>query len=602
MSSRSAQQPWPYPAFLNCYGHSYMQIAFGTRTQQGRIDGYVRSVMHTGPGPDGWQNHSISGAKLTSDTQSQGGWTRMMYYARGSNLVSPVGGPYVPNGGAFLFVWGINDLGALTNTVQANTAYQHAMRACISRARASVVYRNDYPNSTNLAFGAGFISQSFSWDYSSGNQTYKTITTVNATVTFTLPSDYKGETVAICFLWDPSAGGGSGGIVTFSGTAGVSGTFNMQQLLPNTATSKLPVVFRVKNLTAANAGQTIVSTVTTLGASGDVLFDSCWLESSTPSPVVVCNTARLRDNAAYSIYPAWTSSQVSADSDVQTFNTYLNSVVAEFDGMVQIADIDTALGKNPNAYGTDGLHPNEWGAAGCADAIANAYTACIPQSTYGEASNMQSQSPVSGVISRPHKTQQWYLPDAGGINPLGVNEYTILAQDAFAIPFYVSQGQTRWANWSLTFGSQAASTAPTVNFVVMDDRTYQGYPQNITDASANGAALSIGTSGTFTSTNTPGQNGFLGSVKDVGLYWLVILFVTAGSPNPGTLRTIKGPSMFMPGLSNTGAPISGNPCAWYNSGAGVGPIPQNFQGISLGQPGFSTLVDNPPAIGIKMGQ
>ena len=376
---------WPFPAYLSAFGHSYMQMAFGTRTQQGRMDSYVRSLMHVGPGADGWQNHCVAGAKLTLDHQDQGGWNRLMYNVRGSyQLTGTAAAPYVPNGGAFLLVWGINDLGFWGNTTQANTAYQHAMRACISRCRASTVYRTDYPNSSTIALGAGFASSIWAWNGTSGDNAYtSTATGGTNTVTITLPADFAGEDISVCWLWDATHGTGSGGVVTYSGTAGVTGTFDMRQMLPSTATGFMPCVSRITTLTSAAAGLTIIATVTTLGTSGSVVFDSWWIESSTPPPVVVCNTPRIL-NAGYALYTPWSSSQAGADNDVEVFNTYLTSLVAEFDGMVQIADLDGALSKRPAAFAADGLHPSEWGAAACADAVQAAFQSMASASTWGE--------------------------------------------------------------------------------------------------------------------------------------------------------------------------------------------------------------------------
>jgi len=598
---------WPFPAFLSAFGHSYMQMAFGTRSQQGRMDAYVRSLMHVGPGADGWNNHCVSGAKLTLDHQDQGGWNRLMYNVRGSyQLNGTAGAPYVSNGGAFLLVWGINDLGFWGNTVQANTAYQHAMRACISRCRASTVYRVDYPNSAPISLGAGFASGIWAWNGTSGDNSYtSTATGGTNTVTITLPADFAGEDIAICWLWDATHGTGSGGVVTYSGTAGVTGTFDMRQMLPATATGFMPCVTRITNLTAAAAGQTIVATVTTLGTSGSVVFDSFWIESDTPPPVVVCNTARLLNNSAYSIFSAWSSSQVTADSDVETFNTYLTTLVAEFDGMVQIADLDQALSKRPAAYGTDGLHPSEWGAAACADAVQAAFQAMNSNSTWGEAALLQDQSPLSGLLTQPRVSGQWYAPDTyGGVNAAGTSEYTVTSGDVFAIPFFINSGITKIVQWSLTHGNTASSTAITVFFAIFDDRMYRGLPHANAVAPANGSPLSIGTTGTFTSTTTPGTNtGYISQALDLGLYWLILKIVAAGSPTAGTLRTIKGPSPYMPVLGSGGVPpASGGPCAWKATGLGTGVMPGTFMDMSLAglpAPGGFAPVDNPPLVGLK---
>jgi hypothetical protein len=368
----------------------------------------------------------------------------------------------------------------------------------------------------------------------------------------------------------------------------------------------MPCVSRITNLTPAAAGLTIIATVTTLGASGSVVFDSWWIETSTPPPVVVCNTARLL-NTGYSLYPAWSSSQAGADADVEQFNTYLSGVVAEFDGMTQIADLDGALSKRAAAFSPDGLHPSEWGAAACADAVQAAFQAMNSSSTFGEAALLQDQSPLSGLVTQPRLNGQWYAPDAyGGVNASGTSEYTVVSGDVFGIPFFISSGSTRIVQWSLTHGATAASTNITVFFAIFDDRMYRGMPHANAIAPANGAALSVGTTGTFTSTTTPGTNtGYISQALDLGLYWLILKIAAVGSPTAGTLRTIKGPSPYMPVLGAGGVPpASGGSCGWKATGLGAGALPGTFMDMSLagvGLPGGFSAVDNVPLVGLKFG-
>ena len=204
-------------------------------------------------------------------------------------------------------------------------------------------------------------------------------------------------------------------------------------------------------------------------------------------------------------------------------------------------------------------------------------------------------------------TGQWYAPDAyGGVNASGTSEYTATSGDVFAVPFFISPGSTRIVQWSLTHGATAASTAVTVFFAIFDDRAYQGLPHANAIAPANGSALSVGTTGTFTSTTTPGTNtGYISQALDLGLYWLMLKIVAVGSPTPGTFRTVKGPSAYIPGLAAGGVPpTTGGPCGWKATGLGTGVMPGTFMDMSLAgrpSPGGFTAVDNVPLIGLKFG-
>lgn len=87
-------------------------------------------------------------------------------------------------------------------------------------------------------------------------------------------------------------------------------------------------------LTAADAGKTITATVSGIVASDtsfQVQFDSFWMESPDPTPVVVMNCPRY----------AWGTSIIFAN--IATMNTDTAGIIAEFDGAVALADVDTYI-------------------------------------------------------------------------------------------------------------------------------------------------------------------------------------------------------------------------------------------------------------------
>lgn len=100
------------------------------------------------------------------------------------------------------------------------------------------------------------------------------------------------------------------------------------------AGQQVPVVTRFV-LTAADAGKTIVGTVGSI-VSGDtsaqVQFDSFWMESPDPTPFVIMNTPRYAYAGANFKY-----------ADIATLNADTLLVAAEFDGAVQVADVDTFI-------------------------------------------------------------------------------------------------------------------------------------------------------------------------------------------------------------------------------------------------------------------
>lgn len=115
--------------------------------------------------------------------------------------------------------------------------------------------------------------------------------------------------------------------------------------------SLIPITVRLDTI-QADAGKTVVMTLSNPVAgdtSATVKFDSAWLESPRPRPVIITNTMRYQYNGS-------TSANILAD--IPTLNTATNTVIAEFDSMVKVADVDTYIwnrsGTCNGASGTGG--------------------------------------------------------------------------------------------------------------------------------------------------------------------------------------------------------------------------------------------------------
>lgn len=650
--------PNPVPQYWTVFGHSYYQIALGTRTQQGRADAYVSRLLYTQPGLNG-QNHCAPGIRLS--IQGDWGFGRVLQVVRGwtggagnlGNTAPYVVGGYGGSGGAYLLGWGINDLGYNGNTTQMNTAYQMALRTVISRCRMSTIGSTNnlnYPGGTGTFAVSGFASTAVN-GYSTAD-TLQFASTTTSSITITLPADYAGETVAILFMCSP---GGTGNTLTFTGTAGVTGTISTSGVMPSATLNNGPYIRRITNLTSAAASHTIIITITTLDTNW-VFFDSWWLEADNPPPVIVANTARLCSSpsgyAGYAMtltasglsgtavtstpstitvtstlgvasagtvtmpsaggtvtitYTGSTATTMTGctasggsgnyssntmtspgptDADVVTFNTYLTSLLPEFDAMVQVADIDTALNKSAAWFSFDGLHPNELGASRIAQAVYNAVQRLVPTSPAGQAANLNPPGPVLTPVSIPSMSGNIATSDTYG-GPNGT-AYTPVIGDMWALPIFVSSGVTQWTNWVMEMVT--ASVAPTVFMAVYDDRQMAGYPQWMTFQPANVTALSLlAAPGVFTSTNTSSSNGYLKQSIDPGLYWLVVKWVTTGTC---TIRTCKGPSKYVPNLTAAGAGGT-TPCGWKLTGQGTTAMTGRF-------PSGAALSDNVPMIGVKV--
>lgn len=554
------RKDYQVPDFWTVFGHSYMQYAFGTFYQTGRADSLLRGsfdIEHAN-----WQNYAVNGARAFTEGNSTGGFGRVLNRVRKPQR----GGPYVADGGALLLCYGINDLGLLGNTTQLRTAWIHAMRTIISLWRASVVYENGFQVGTRTSYGAGFGAIA-AVGYTSGDSAHWCTSTTNANFTCTLPSDYAGEPVSICLV---GASGVSGGIVTWSGTAGVTGTTSTSDITPGAAATHSPVIKRITNLTSANAGQTIIGTVTTLDGGGAVMLDCWWLESKTPPPVIVCNIARLTAAGYTGNYAGWTGTEAAHDADVDAWNADLRTLITEFDSMVQIADMDSAIGKDAAALFTDGLHPNEKGAADIVDAIRDAVKRLVPTSTSATL-NMNPSAPRAGPSLRPRISGQWYTAD---YHLTAATSYTPVSGHLMAIPIWVTQGREFWNR--LAVERVAGTSATTLRWGLYDDVGWSGYPRELVNEATSGGAFST-TATTGVSMSPTSGGGSFTWVLDPGLYWLALLIVTVGTG--ATLRALTGPNLVMPNVSAAGAPsttIASVPNHYRLTGQATTALPSTF--------------------------
>lgn len=649
----------PVSYFWSFYGHSYYQGSFGAHGPAGRADSIMRSLFGLAPIAE-TKNHCAVGAKATWNGLSQAGWTRLFQYEKG-NTINP-GYPDVCYDGAFFLGWGINDIGTNGNTVQNNTAYQHTLRACISRCRAARTWDAGSAAFTYGTPATGFNPVNFAWETSSGGNYYSATVTTTATISWTIPADYHGGTITFCLL---AKCGVAGATWQWGGTAGLGGTTSTSNIMPAAAGTlqntggRCPVVRRINGLTAANAGQTITLTVTAIDGSGSADFLGCWIESPWPPPVLIANSPRLNalgytayqgtytssltgtavsstpstitlasgttyglptagsvtcPSAGGTVTISWTggpgttlttltgvttsggsgnysSSTLTyagpVDADVTAFNGYLTSLLTEFDGLVRVVDLDTAIAKDPVALGTDGLHPSELGAARIADAFRVAALSLATTSTYGEASQLNVPNKTLVPVYLPRMSSGWYTSPGAGI---GGTAYPAVAGDMFAIPITATSQFEVWSRWSVE--TLAGSAGATIMFAIYDDRGTSGLPKHLYSTPCSGP-ITLATGAAVYNSPTSAGNGYLILGPDPGTYWLALLIVTAGTGV--TFRTVKGPSLLMPQLSGGGGAAS--QCGWKATGQGTAfpaswPFPFD--------PGLAVMSDNCPMIGIQV--
>lgn len=570
------------PDYWTVYGHSFWQYNGGSLDQTGRTDALFQGALNIDK--KNWRNHAKNGAILWYAGAGKGNWSTI-FNTRGK-YINRAAGPYSGEGGAVILGYGINDIGTIDPTTPIFAVWQTALRAAISRCRAATIYHGVLAGRT--AFGAGFTLVTGDYDNGAGvvgqtglgaAGTYYTAGSItNTTVTMTLPADYQGEPVAIA--WGGSWG--AAGLMTYSGTAGVTGTVELANQSPGASFVYTPIVNRITNLTSANAGQTIIATCTRFDAGASVRFIDWWLESLSPPAVLVCNINR-PTAAGYALYGGWTGTQAKKDGDVATANAGLASVVAEFDSMVQIVDLDAVIG-NQASLTSDGLHPNELGAALIVDQCILALQKIFPVTTRGNTSSMNTPSPRAGAVRLPHMSTKWYTTQAA--NGFGTSA-SMVAGDQYAMPFLVSEGREVFSTVCVEAIAAVAGTA--VRIGCYDDVEFLGYPQKMI---VNGEATSAGA---FTIAASAGVKSLLIPTfnwrLDPGLYWLAVKFTTVGVA--ATFRSLLGPVTSMTNLTSAGAGGT-NPVGYKHTGKGVGALEEYYP-----QAG-ATEVDAIPYVGLLL--
>ena len=127
----------------------------------------------------------------------------------------------VPNPSAYAIVHGVNDIGVMnlnttaTSFAQIQKAYTNTLRSVISRCRAGSLYGSYYASGATNTAGTPPVS----WDstitttgFTSTPQTtsntgvavYRSSTNGN-TITYTIPANFAGGTIAMCFLGNKNA-------------------------------------------------------------------------------------------------------------------------------------------------------------------------------------------------------------------------------------------------------------------------------------------------------------------------------------------------------------------------------------------------------------
>lgn len=279
--------------------------------------------------------------------------------------------PYVALSPVCLLDYGYNDLAYLSSSVTTALAwFSMALTACCCIARSGGYFPD---TDSSVAYGGSggshWTAQTSQQQY--GSPTNHKTTTLNDTVTITVPADFPGGEVDILTI--AYGGGAKWSTVTDGGTAqvldGTSSAYGSGSGRGNL------VVQRLAGLAAG--AHTIVMTLTALDGSATAIFDS-WLIAAPDTPAVVLLNHPLSPGLPYS--SGGVHDPVTAD-DVTALNTAVAAVGASFASGVVIGDFagavasaggDVAAGQPGSRFVSDGLHLNSAGSALAAQAAREA--------------------------------------------------------------------------------------------------------------------------------------------------------------------------------------------------------------------------------------
>jgi hypothetical protein len=274
-------------------------------------------------------------------------------------------------------------------------------------------------------------------------------------------------------------------------------------------------------------------------------------------------------------------SHAAADTDITNWNSMIATVVAQFDSMVQVVDLDAAIGADATVpsnvytwFSMDGGHLNALGHMRCAQAVMLAAINLIAPTTDPQPfANLQEQSvPVyePAEYRRVIRTGQIYLPDGAILGPVA-NLYTAVLGDCFAFPFFVTEAAEFWTT---VFMDQSNAGTSQMRVAVYDDvgggNGPLGYPSCVL---IDTGVVAMNGSASVTNIAPAG----IARTIYPGLNWLVIKCDVLGTAS--TFYTMFGTSLQLPGWNGAHLGTSTNflqPIAYKVTGVAAGAFPGVF--------------------------
>jgi hypothetical protein len=422
------------------------------------------------------------------------------------------------------------------------------------------------------------------------------MTTSTGPGNFTLDSawieSFKPNPILICNVPKPVCANKlfyfGDGVTSGVNTSFTSGSANFSTTAPNsdngiaiTETDAQGAFTAGKTITVTNSTTAVLSGNAT-GAFTSIKFSLNRIVNGYAQPYYTTN-------ADFS--GATVGSHASADTDVNNLNAAITAVVASWDSMVGLVDLDTAIGSDANLpaniytwFAVDGMHLNDWGLEVFYKLIVNAANALRPV----------TDNISTGILEQSSTGTYLYLPERRPVvNGLFYgpeftvygSAYSAVAGDVFALPFMVTEPTCQLANFYCEV-TNTPTTGSSVRYGIYDDVNFTGRPQVLRFEATNAAAKSCGTGAAVLSTACT-------IFIKPGLYWLVLKMDTIVATAP-QWRTITGPNKYMPNQAAAGG--ANTYIAWKYTGVGVGAFPANA--LTFGA--SPTLASTAPVLWVQL--
>lgn len=464
------------PGCLTYFGHSYFDPVSGVSTSTLSTTGglvnsdqslFKQSLAALGLSEAKVINYACSQSCIIMDntgspTGSKGGHVQTLQSYSPINIRQGQAGkmaPWTSNIGLTVLLWGINDIQAFAGGSQDGLYrknYIEAWRTVFSRVRSGAVY--EALTDTNTAFsggglGGGTWSSVASTTVNSGTGFART-STVGATATISIPSDYDGGAIALLFIGRKGLLGGQANITIDGVLVDTINTSNVtadSTSLQGTAVSGGSLVLTRRYFPAAFQAHTIVITTTGIDANFD--YNCYQIEAKEGGPIIYATTNRLRTYAG----------GVNHDNDILVWNQMLRDFVNnEFSGPIEEWNLDAAINEslatntmNNERISYDTIHLSELGSRYGAAALLDAYIRLNFKFPFPQTTTNQRDTIGSGfyIPQAPTVPNQYLYP--GTLTSSAASALTAGGTKIYFVPIVITRPCTLS---NVVFDSQTVGT------------------------------------------------------------------------------------------------------------------------------------------------